>query len=141
MKQNPLLVHTIARVVAFIVLAFSIFIMLAGHNAPGGGFIGGLMTASAFLILYISFGMEKMEKVIRVDFTKIIGLGMFFAIGTGLNSLLFEDPFLTHYFDNFQLPILGEVELTTALTFDLGVYFVVVASATLIILSIARDRS
>lgn len=141
MKQNSMMIHTITRVIAFIILSFSIFIMLAGHNAPGGGFIGGLMTASAFLVLYISFGMDEIDKVIRIDFTYLIGIGMLFAIGTGLNSILFDDPFLTHYFDEYLLPILGEVELTTALPFDLGVYFVVVSSAMLIILTIARDRT
>ena len=141
MKTNFLMLHTITRVVAFIILSFSIFLFFAGHNNPGGGFIGGLMTASALLLLYVSFDMKTMKKVLPFNYSAIIAVGLLLAIFTGLNSMLFGDPFLTQYFEYYNVPILGEIELTTALPFDLGIYLVVVAIALLIILTIAEDDS
>ncbi|MFA9558818.1 Na(+)/H(+) antiporter subunit B [Evansella sp. AB-rgal1] len=141
MKTNYLMLHTITRVVSFIILSFSIFLFFAGHNNPGGGFIGGLMTASALLLLYVSFDIKSIKKVIPFDYSKIIAIGLLIAIATGLNSMLFGDAFLTQYFGYYDVPILGEIELTTALPFDLGIYLVVVAISLLIILTIAEDDS
>ncbi|GAA0330595.1 MULTISPECIES: Na(+)/H(+) antiporter subunit B [Oceanobacillus] len=138
-KPNNMMLQTLTRLIILIVLSFSIYLLLAGHNSPGGGFIGGLMTASAILILYLSFGLNSIKKVIRFDYIKIIGIGLLFASVTGVVSMVFGFPYLKQFFDYFRLPILGEVELTTALPFDLGVYFVVLASALAIILTIAED--
>lgn len=138
-KSNDVMLQTFARMLIFIILAFSIYLLLAGHNNPGGGFIGGLMTASAILILYLAFDMKTIRKSIPLDFVKIIGIGLLFASLTGVVSMLFGFPYLTQFFDYFHIPLLGEVELTTALPFDLGVYFVIVGSALTIILTIAED--
>lgn len=141
MQTNFLMLHTITRIVSFIVISFSVYLFFAGHNAPGGGFIGGLMMAGALILLYVSFDLDKIKKVLPFDYTVIIGWGLLIAILTGLNSMLFGDPFLTQYFEYYQVPVLGEVELTTALPFDLGIYLVVVAVSLLTILSIAEDVS
>ena len=138
-KPNNMMLQTAMRFITIIVFAFSCYLCFAGHNAPGGGFIGGLMTASAILVLYLAFDKKVMNKVISFDFTVVIGIGLLFAVGTGIASMLFDYPFLTHFFDYFQFPFFGEVELTTALTFDLGVYLVVVGAAMSIILVIAGD--
>lgn len=128
------------RFISLIIFAFSIYLFLAGHNNPGGGFIGGLMTAISLLVLYLAFDMKTIKDVIRLNFTVFIGIGLLFAVGTGIISMLFGYQFLKHFFDTFQLPIFGEVELTTALLFDLGVYLVVVGAALTIILNIAEDE-
>ncbi|MBU9713370.1 Na(+)/H(+) antiporter subunit B [Evansella tamaricis] len=141
MKTNFLMLHTITRIVSFIILSFSIFLFFAGHNNPGGGFIGGLMTASALLLLYISFDIKKIKKAIPFNYSTVIAIGLLIAIVTGLNSILFGDPFLTQYFEYYNVPVLGEIELTTALPFDLGIYLVVVGVALLSILTIAEDDS
>ncbi|KHF41938.1 monovalent cation/H+ antiporter subunit B [Halalkalibacter okhensis] len=133
------MLHTLTRVVTFIILAFSVYLFFAGHNNPGGGFIGGLMTASALLLMYLSFDMKTIKKALPFDYTAIIAIGLLIAIATGVSSMLFGYPFLTQFFEYYQLPILGETELTTALPFDLGVYLVVVAIALIIILTIAED--
>ena len=138
-KSNDMMLQTITRVVSYIILVFSIYLLLAGHNNPGGGFIGGLMTASAILIMYLAFDMKTMKKAISFDFTKLIGVGLLFAVGTGLATMLLDYPFLTHFFGYVNFPIFGEVELTTAMPFDFGVYLVVVGIAITIILTIAED--
>ena len=138
-KPNNMMIQTIMRFITVIVFAFSLYLFFAGHNSPGGGFIGGLMTASSILVLYLAFDKKRINKAIRLNYTTIIGVGLLFAVGTGMVSMFFDYPFLTHFFDYFHFPIFGEVELTTALTFDLGVYLVVVGAAMTIILAIAED--
>ncbi|ERN54674.1 MULTISPECIES: Na(+)/H(+) antiporter subunit B [Alkalihalophilus] len=139
LKSNDVLLHSVTRVVTFIILAFSVYLFFAGHNNPGGGFIGGLMTASALLLMYLGFDMKSIKKAIPFDFTKMIAFGLLLAIVTGFGGLLVGDPYLTQYFEYYQIPILGETELTTALPFDLGIYLVVVGIALTIILTIAED--
>ncbi|BAB05037.1 Na(+)/H(+) antiporter subunit B [Halalkalibacterium halodurans] len=138
-KSNEVMLHTVTRIVTFIILSFSVYLFFAGHNDPGGGFIGGLMTASAFLLMYLAFDMDSMKKALPFNFTALIAIGLLLAIFTGVSSMLAGDPFLTQYFRYFQLPILGETELTTALPFDLGIYLVVIGIALTIILTIAED--
>ena len=70
LKSNNMMIQTITRIVTLIILAFSIYLFLAGHNNPGGGFIGGLMTASAILLLYLTFDMKKIKKEIPISFHK-----------------------------------------------------------------------
>lgn len=138
-KTNDMMIQTTMRFITIIVFAFSFYLFFAGHNSPGGGFIGGLMTASAILVLYLAFDKKKINKAIPINFTTMIGVGLLLAVGTGMVSMFFDYPYLTQFFDYFHFPIFGEVELTTALPFDLGVYLVVVGAAMTIILAIAED--
>ncbi|MFA1820485.1 Na(+)/H(+) antiporter subunit B [Virgibacillus oceani] len=142
MKQlntNNVMLHTLVRIVSFVVLAFSIYLFFAGHNDPGGGFVGGLMTAAGFVLLYLAFDMKTLKKALPFNFDFIIGGGILIALITGIASMLFGFPIFTQFFEYFQVPFLGEIELTTALPFDLGVYLTVVGAALLIILTIAED--
>jgi multicomponent Na+:H+ antiporter subunit B len=141
MKNTPVQLHVITRIVAFIILAFSIFLFFAGHNNPGGGFIGGLMTASALVLLFLSFDIKTIKKVLPFNYAKIIASGLLLAVLTGMVGMFLGRPFLKQFFDYYQIPILGETELTTALPFDLGIYLVVVGFTLLVILTIAEDDS
>jgi multicomponent Na+:H+ antiporter subunit B len=139
LNTNNIMLHTLVRIVSFVIFAFSIYLFFAGHNDPGGGFIGGLMTASAFVILYLAFDMKTLKKALPFNFDILLGGGLLVAGITGVVSMLFGFPFLTQFFEYVQVPFVGEVELTTALAFDLGVYLVVVGAALSIILTIAED--
>ena len=138
-KPNDMMLQVSMRLITLIIFAFSFYLFFAGHNNPGGGFIGGLMTASAILVLYIAFDIKTISKAIPFNFTTMIGVGLLLAAVTGLASIFLGYPFLTQFFGYFQFPVFGEVELTTALPFDLGVYLVVVGSCPDIILAIAED--
>lgn len=140
MKINDVILQTTTKAVVFIILTFSIFIFFSGHHDPGGGFIGGLMTASGFILLYLAFDIKTMKQVIPVDFKKVAATGLLIAVLTGMGSFYYGEPFLTHTFGYFDLPILGEdTELATALFFDLGVYLTVVGVTMTIILTIGED--
>lgn len=98
------------------------------------------MAAGAFILLYISFGLKTMQKVLRVNFRYFIAAGLLIAFATGIGSFLFGQPFLSHTFGHFHLPLLGDTELATAVLFDLGVYLTVIGVTMTIILTIAEDR-
>src|SRR5699024_12748444 len=139
LRPNNMLFIVSMRVLSLFFFTWSFCLLLAGHNNPGGGFIGGLMTATAVLVLYLVFDMTTIAKAIPISFTTMIGVGLLLAAFTGIISIIFGYPFLTQFFEYFQIPMFGEVELTTALIFDLGVYLVVVVAALTIILAMAED--
>jgi multicomponent Na+:H+ antiporter subunit B len=139
-KTNNVMLHTVTRVVAFLILAFSVYLFFAGHNNPGGGFIAGLMTACGLLLLYLSFDIQTIKKILPFNYAWLIGTGLLFCIGTGIISLLFGDAFLAQYHDYFSVPIFGEIHLATSSLFALGVYLTVVGVTVLSILTIGEDR-
>lgn len=140
MKFTDLILDTVTKLLVYIILTVAIYLFFAGHHTPGGGFVGGLITACALLLLFMAFDLETVEQMIPVDFKVVAALGVMIAVLTGLGSLIFEEPFLTQTFGVVDLPIVGEVELATAVLFDLGVYFAVVGTAVVILLSISEER-
>ncbi|GAB4073654.1 Na(+)/H(+) antiporter subunit B [Barrientosiimonas marina] len=139
-KPNDLILRTMTSLIAFILLGFSIYLLFAGHNSPGGGFIGGLMTSAAIVLMYMAYGSNIMKKVLPVNFLKMAPLGLLIAAVTGVGSFLFKQPFLSHTFAEVHIPVIGEMELATATIFDFGVYLTVLGVTITIILTIADDR-
>ncbi|WP_026907540.1 Na(+)/H(+) antiporter subunit B [Paucisalibacillus globulus] len=139
-KPNNLILQTATSLIAFLLLGFSLYLFFAGHNSPGGGFVGGLVTSAAVVLLYMAYGIEYVEKILPIDFRVLIPIGLLIALLTSMGSFLFNVPFLSHTYDYFTFPIFGEVELATATLFDLGVYLTVVGVTVTIIVNIANDR-
>lgn len=140
MKVNDLILQTVTKVVAFIILIFSIYLFWTGHYTPGGGFVGGLMASSALVLMLLAFDVKTIKNVIPFDYKMIIAAGLFIAVATGIGSFVFGVPFLTHTFGHPHLPGLGEVSLATASLFDLGVYLVVVGVTMTIIQTIGESE-
>ncbi|MBM7552638.1 Na(+)/H(+) antiporter subunit B [Thalassobacillus pellis] len=138
-RTNDLILRTTTSIIAFILLGFSLYLFFAGHNKPGGGFIGGLMTAAAIVLMYMAYGLETMKKILPWNFRYFIPAGLLIALVTGIGSFLFGQPFLSHTFAYFQFPLVGKTELATAILFDLGVYLTVIGITMTIILTIAED--
>jgi multicomponent Na+:H+ antiporter subunit B len=139
-KSHDVLQQTLITVAAYFILAFSFYLFFAGHNDPGGGFIGGLMAASAFILIYVVFDRKKAHEAIKISFVPFIAVGLLLTIAVGFIGILFGQAYLEQFFDYFHFPFFGEVELTTALPFDLGIFFVVVAMAMVVTLTIAEDK-
>ncbi|ALC82200.1 MULTISPECIES: Na(+)/H(+) antiporter subunit B [Bacillus] len=137
---NDLILQTITKVTSFIILLFSFHLFLAGHNNPGGGFIGGLMTSSAIVLLLLAYDLKTVRQALPINFIYVAAAGLLIAILTGVGSFLFNVPFLSHSFGYFQLPILGKTELATAVLFDIGVYLVVVGITMTIIQTIGEKE-
>ncbi|KAB2332977.1 Na(+)/H(+) antiporter subunit B [Cytobacillus gottheilii] len=140
MKTNDLILQTATKIVLFIIVLFSIYIFFAGHYTPGGGFVGGLLTAGAIILLLLAFDMKTVAKILPINYMTMTAVGLLFAIGTAAGALLFNVPFLTHAFGDVHLPILGEMALHTATIFDLGVFLVVVGVTMTIIQTIGGDE-
>jgi monovalent cation:proton antiporter len=134
-----LILTTVTRLVFFVVLLFSVYLLLRGHNNPGGGFIAGVMTALAILLLSIASDLRQVRRVLQVDPRLLTGVGLLVALTTGVVPMLFGYPFLTSTFGHLHAPWLGEVELASAFFFDLGVYGVVVGGTLLMIMTLAEE--
>lgn len=139
-RGSDIFLQNISKIVVFIILAFALYLFFTGHGSPGGGFIAGLMSAGALLLLALAYDIETVRKVIPIDFKIVTAVGLLIALCGGTGSLLFGEPFLKHAFGYFQLPLLGETELHTALIFDLGVYLAVVGVTMTILLTIGEDN-
>ncbi len=139
-KDNDLVILTFSKPVSFIILFVSVYLLLAGHNAPGGGFIAGLMTSCALLLMYITIGKDFMAHLpFKVGF--FLPLGLSIVAGCGILSIYFHKPFLTQTFGHVTLPLFGEIELASALVFDVGVYFVVLGTVMSILFNIGKTES
>jgi multicomponent Na+:H+ antiporter subunit B len=136
--MRSLIFRTAAPYLTALMLLFSVFVLLRGHNEPGGGFIGGLIAASAFAIHGIAFGVPTVRRAIHFHPMAISGFGLLIAALSGLVSFAFGVPFLTGLWTSPS--ILGvTVDLSTVMVFDIGVYLVVVGSTTSIALAL-EDR-
>lgn len=136
--MNTLIFRTIAPLIVAVMLVFSVYICLRGHNEPGGGFIGGLIAASAIAILGMSSGAEATRRALRVDPLAISGFGVFIAGLSGLLSLFTGSPFMTSIWLYLEL---GRtiVPLSTPMVFDIGVYLVVFGTISAIALGLEDD--
>jgi multicomponent Na+:H+ antiporter subunit B len=137
---GSLILSTTARFLMPLLLLFSIFLLLRGHNKPGGGFVGGLVAATAFSLYAVAYGTRAARRVARVDPHTMIGVGLLVAIASGAWSLLAGRPFMTGQWGNFDAPGLGELYLGTPLLFDAGVYLVVLGVALLDVFSLAEEK-
>jgi multicomponent K+:H+ antiporter subunit A len=137
-EQHPLILSAVSRPLLPLALVVSVYILLRGHNLPGGGFIAGLVTSVALILQYIASGVAWTQARLRFDFRSLIAGGVLLAALTGLGSWAFGRPFLTSAFGHFRLPLLGELELATAMLFDLGVYLTVVGATLLILANLGR---
>ncbi|MEG9298802.1 Na(+)/H(+) antiporter subunit B [Mangrovibacillus sp. Mu-81] len=135
-KTNDVILQTVTNVVAFMILLFSLRIFFVGHYTPGGGFIGGLMTSGAIVLLLLAYDIKTVATILPVDYKIITAVGLLFAVGTSAGALVFDAPFLTHAYGEFHLPLLGETGLHTAVLFDTGVYLVVIGVTMTIIQTI-----
>lgn len=137
--MSSLILTTVTRLVFFIILLFSIYLLLRGHNSPGGGFIAGVMTALGILLQSIATDLRYVRQIFRVEPRLLVAVGLSTSFTTGLVPLALGYPFLTSTFGHFQVPVLGEVEIATAMFFDFGVYFVVVGGTLLMMMTLAED--
>ncbi len=137
--MNTLIFRTIAPFLSALMLVFSVFVLLRGHNEPGGGFIGGLIAASALAIQGIALGVGSVRRALRVDPLAIAGIGLLLSAASGLVPLLTATPFLTGIWITVPLGF-TYMDLSTVMLFDMGVYLVVMGSITAIALALEEKE-
>ena len=127
--MNSVILLAGARLQVVLLLIFSAYMLLRGHNAPGGGFIGGLIAATGFVVYAIACGTDDARKALRFDPGSIAGVGLGIALLAGIAAAIFGDALFTG-----QWLFIGETEdskglpLSTVLVFDIGVYLVVLGA-------------
>ncbi|NNG24811.1 monovalent cation/H+ antiporter subunit A [Telluria aromaticivorans] len=117
----------------------AVYFFMRGHNLPGGGFVAGLIFATALIVQYMVAGTDWVESHLRLRPHQWIGWGLVCACATGLGAWLFGYPFLTSHTAHVTLPLLGSMHLPSAFVFDLGVFFVVVGTTMLILVALAHQ--
>jgi multicomponent K+:H+ antiporter subunit A len=117
----------------------SVFFLLRGHNAPGGGFVGGLVMATAFIVQYMMSGTLWIESRMRIHPQYAIGMGLLLAGGAGCAAWLVSRNFLANLTWHGHLPLVGELHVSSTLLFDLGVYLLVVGATVLILIALAHQ--
>lgn len=138
--MKSLIFSAATRLIAGLLLVFSVFMTLRGHNDPGGGFVGGLIAVIAFALYAMSQGVAEARRVLRVDPGTIAAIGLGLAVTAGIIGLLAGDPFLTG-----QWLFIGGGEhdhgipLSTILMFDIGVYLVVVGAVLAVLLALKEE--
>jgi multicomponent Na+:H+ antiporter subunit A len=131
--RSPIL-EVVTRLVFHTIVLFSIYLLFAGHNAPGGGFAGGLVVGLALVLRYLAGGRHELNVAAPVDAGVVMGTGLFVALGTGLAGMLSGGEVLQSTLMDWHLPLLGHVHFVTSMIFDVGVYLVVIG----VVLNILR---
>ncbi|MDR0458573.1 MAG: monovalent cation/H+ antiporter subunit A [Burkholderiaceae bacterium] len=129
----------LARLIVPIAALIAAHLFLRGHNAPGGGFVAGLVVALAFVSQYMMAGTQWVEERMNLAVLRWIGAGLLIALATGLGSLIWGYPFLTSHSAHLALPWVGQVHLPSAAFFDAGVFATVVGSVLLILVALAHQ--
>ncbi|NIL78240.1 Na+/H+ antiporter subunit A [Rhodococcus sp. B10] len=125
-RHRSLILEVTTRLIFPTIMVLSVYFFFSGHNAPGGGFAGGLTAGLALVLRYLAGGRYELGEAVPIDAGKILGLGLIFASGTAIASMFLGAPALSSATIELTLPVLGDIKLVTALFFDLGVYLIVV---------------
>ncbi|PRZ43021.1 multisubunit sodium/proton antiporter MrpA subunit /multisubunit sodium/proton antiporter MrpB subunit [Antricoccus suffuscus] len=134
-ERRSVIFEVVTRLVFHIMIAFSLFLVFSGHNAPGGGFAGGLVAGLALLVRYLAGGRSELDEAVPIDAGLLLGIGLLISVVSSLAPLLFGGTVLQSTSLDFTLPIYGDVHIVTSLFFDIGVYLIVIGLA----LDIARS--
>lgn len=125
-SHRSILLEVVIRLLFHPAILVSIYLLFVGHNAPGGGFAGGLLAGLALIARYLAGGRFELAEAVTVDAGKILGTGILLAVGTAVGSLFLGADILTAAYIEGDVPLLGHLSFGTSTIFDIGVYLVVV---------------
>ena len=125
-QNRSILVDVVTRLLFPSMMLLSAYFFFSGHNAPGGGFAGGLVAALALTLRYLAGGRREAEETLPVHPGKVLGIGIMFTTAAAVAPMFFGMPPLTSSYAEFSVPLIGDVTVPSALIFDAGVYIIVV---------------
>jgi len=124
--RRSLVFEVVTRVLFHPMIIFSLYLMFTGHNAPGGGFAGGLVAGLALMLRYLAGGRYELDEAAPLDAGVVLGSGLVVAVVSALAPTLLGGGVLQSAIIDVSLGFLGEWHLVTSVFFDIGVYLVVV---------------
>lgn len=134
--MRNIVLEKISKLYLFVMLIFSVFILLRGHNNPGGGFIGGIITATGFIFYGIINGSDKVKRLLRISTIEIMGTGLLLGLVALLVPVITGAKPFTGLWTDFELFGTFHLHLGTPLLFDTGIYLVVTGVFLSIIISV-----
>jgi multicomponent Na+:H+ antiporter subunit B len=135
--MTSIILSTATRYLLPLLLLLSVYLLVHGHNVPGGGFVGGLVASAAFALFTLAHGVRRARKTLHFSPRTLIGLGLLTVFASGCLGLFYNKPFLTGMWSSLEIPLLGKIG--TPIVFDTGVYLVVIGVALTIIFSLAEE--
>lgn len=138
--DRSVILETSLAALLHVALLFSLFLLFAGHNAPGGGFVGGLVAAAALVLRYIEGGPDAVRQTVAIAPPQVLGAGLAIAAITGVLPWLAGEQFLESFKLSVDLPLIGTMKTTSALPFDIGVYLVVVGLMLMVLRTLGAER-
>jgi len=135
--MSSLILRTATRYLVPLLLLFSLFLLWRGHHEPGGGFVGGLVAATAFVLIALAEGPEVSRRALRFPPNRLVPVGLAISAGAGVLALLCGQPFLTGLWLKAEGP--DGLALGTPLLFDLGVYLTVLGVVLSILLALIEE--
>lgn len=138
--MSTLILRTATRYVVPLLLLFSIYLLLAGHNYPGGGFVGGLAAAAGLSLYALAFDVASARRMLRFPPVTVAAIGLLFAAASGLPAVLRNRPFLTGLWTEVRLPGFESIKVGSPILFDLGVYLVVLGVTMAILFALAEEE-
>jgi multicomponent Na+:H+ antiporter subunit B len=136
---DSIILRTVAKVMLPVLLLISLFMLVRGHNLPGGGFIGGLLAAAGIILQIVAYGADRARSIIPVNYIEVAAVGVTIAAISGLLGLLSGLPFMAAFWIEQPLPGIGK--LGTPFLFDIGVYITVIGVTTQLALTLAEEPS
>jgi multisubunit Na+/H+ antiporter MnhB subunit len=137
--RRSIILDTTIELVFDAAMVGSVYFLFAGHNQPGGGFIGGLIAGAAIALRYIAGGLGEVRMVVRIKPWIFLALGLALASGTALVPLLVGSAVLDQTAFEGSFALLGKVKLTTATIFDAGVYLIVIGLVLMLFEGLGED--
>jgi multisubunit Na+/H+ antiporter MnhB subunit len=138
--QRSMILDQSIKVLYHSILVLALYFEFAGHNLPGGGFVGGLIAGAAVSLRYASGGAEAVRTTFRAPSHVILGFGLFLSSATALVPVMLGGAVLEHASYEMNLPIFGTVKVVSALPFDAGVFLVVVGLVLMAFAAFGDDR-
>ena len=136
--RHPMMLSVVSQALLPLAIMVSVYIFMRGHNLPGGGFIAGLITSVAMVQQYIAQGHAWLKARLSINYQYLIGSGLLIAAATGVGSFFWRQPFLKSWHGHLHVSVLGEIELASAMAFDLGLYLTVVGACMMILSRLGR---
>jgi len=137
-RPRSLILQTMARLLLPLQLLFSVFMLLRGHDLPGGGFIAGLVASAGFVLFLFAFGIPATRGLLGVDPRSVAGTGLLLAVASVLPGPLSGQPAFTAQWWEPVIPLVGAVKIGSPIIFDVGVYLTVIGALLTIVVSLAE---